>query len=71
MAGKPSRGRQGTGHRLRAAKGGRTDVGHGGRRSHAKRGAKTSDRGWWVAGVRKSQVEDVPCHERRWVAGFT
>ena len=54
-----------------AEKGGQPDAGNGGRRRHTERGAETSGGGWWVADVGKSQVDDVPCQDRRLGAGVT
>ena len=48
-----------------AEKGGRMDVGHCSRIRHAERGAETSGGEWWVAGVAKFQVDDVPIQERK------
>ena len=63
------RGQQGPGRRLRAAKGGQTGVGRGGRSRHAACGAETSGEGWWVVGVGEVQVDDVPRRERKWGVG--
>ena len=38
---------------------------------HVARGAETSDRGWWEAGLEDIQVDGVPRRERGWGAGDT
>ena len=49
-----------SGSMTREAKGGIMDTRNGCRHRHADRGAETSSGGWWVAGVGKVQVDDVP-----------
>ena len=47
------------------------DLRHCGRSRNASWYAETSAGGWWVVGVGKFQVDNVPLWERRWVAGVT
>ena len=56
----PHRGRKGPGHRPRATRGGRTDVGHGGGSRHVVRETETSGGGWRMVGGDEVQVDDVP-----------
>ena len=67
----PPRGLQGPWCRLRATKGGRTDVGNGSRRRHEERGSETSGEGWQVVGVGDVHVYDAPLQERRCGEGDT
>ena len=48
-----------------------TDMVHGVIIRHAGRGVETSGGVWQVTGVGEVQVDDVPCQERSWRAGFT
>ena len=71
MTGEPPRGEQILGCRPRAAKGGQTDAGNGGRRRHTARVAETSGGCWRVEGVGDVEVHGDTRGERRWGAGAT
>ena len=67
--GESPRGRQESGRRPRAEKGGEHSHRNDDRRRHAARGAETSSGGWQVASAGDVQVGGALRWERRWGAG--
>ena len=66
--GRTPRGLHGTGYRLRAEKGGRTDVVNGIISSHIEQSAEMSNGGCQVTGVGDIQVGGILIQERSWGA---